>query len=808
MRGLSATVLIAGAACGLLTASQTAILASLYDYPLGLLSVGVALGGGLAGWLGGRKGPDSIPADKVILWLAFSGPLAAAGTAMGFTGWAWTIPGFLLMLVAWVVPFAAVGAVCAAGAGRAGSRWELLGVAALGLGYLGGMAAAGWVQNALGGPINAGWAAAVMIGVAVLAAGVTGKRLWASGLALAAVWLVATGTGWGRAPLPPVPASELSAAALRPLYRHRVLPGGLVLHRVRWHDGVRDDELRAVGAPFASFYSNGTPPILSARGDQERIGAELNAGRLPLLALPVIVARPKRVLVVGAAAGASVQVMRRLGVKRVRVLAYDPVLQSMIDAGRSGPRNSGALDAAGLPVRVRAELAQDRSHYGVILLPLGQSCATGRCASNAPDALLLTREALTSYWNHLVPGGALAVATDDRGLFLRAMLMAWRLPDRRQDPAYGGLVRHAWGVDAVRGESFASPYRHLLLVVKGGAAAPDLVARMHDAAVDLPIVVRFGPGFQATGPYRLLERATRARVAEAVIGSFSRIYSEWADFRTATDRHPFFFVTVRSGAPRLKWLFGAALLGLVLIALWAVPGLHAARSPEAADRPPIPVTLGVFAGLGGGLALVVTSLGERLTLVAGSPVFGAEVVLGACVVGLVIGHAVADRPDCRRTPLGVAVAWFAPVLAAVVAFGTDRLAVASRLESVPAFGLYAGAAAIALAAALAGVASAITLALAHRRLRETMCTFNGAAAGMCVLGAAAGSALAPWLAQVYDFERVWLVAAALGAAVFAAGAWTWGFVAPCAANSPMGRRATVGHDTADSDAPTSKAADV
>ncbi len=788
MGGLLATVLIAALACGLSTSSQTAILASLYDYPLSLLSVGVALGGAFAGLLAGtfhRRRSGRALSESATLLLAFSAPLGAAGTALAFTGWVWTIPGMLLILVAWAAPFAALVGVWGGVTRRFGPRGVSLGLAALGVGYLGGVVGGVWVQNTLGGPIDTAWAAAAVVGVAGLVAGVTIQRLWSSGLALAAVWLVATATGWAVAPLPPAPASKAATAALRPLYRHRAPPGGPVLHRVQWHDGVRDDELRAVGAGLATFYSNGTPPILSATGGRERIGAEVGSDRWPLLALPVIVARPKRALIIGAAAGASVQVMRRLGVEHVRVLAYDQTLQSMIDAGGPGAPHSGAGDVVGLPVRVRAVLAQDRSRYGVILLPLGQPCASGRCASNAPEALLLTREALASYWRHLIPGGVLAVATNDWGLSLRAMLMAWGLPDPQGGVGRAALVRHAWGVDAMRGMSSASPYRHLLLVVKGAMAAPAQVARMRNAAVDLPIIVRFGPGFRATGPYRLLKRAGRARVAEAVIGSFSRTYREGADFRTATDRHPFFFVTVRSGAPRLKWLFGAALLGLILIALWAVPGLRAVRSPEAADRPPIPVILSVFAATGGGLALVVAGLGERLTLAAGSTVFGAGAVLGACFVGLVIGRALAGRANRHRTPLAGACAWLAPVVAAAVAFGTDRLVVAYRLESAPAFTLYAGTAAVAVAAALAGAACAVALVRAYRGLQRTLYPLEKAAAGMCALGAVAGSALAPWLARVYGFEKVWIVALALGAAVFVAGAWTWGFAASPARVGPV-----------------------
>ncbi len=774
MGGLLATVLIAAVACGLLTGSQTAILASLYDYPLGLLSVGVALGGAFTGLLAGafhRRRSSRASSESATLLLAFSAPLGAAGTALAFTDWVWTIPGMLLILVAWAAPFAALVGVWGAATRRSGTRGVSFGLAVLGVGYLGGVVGGVWVQNALGGPIDTGWAAAAVIGIAGLAAGVTIKRLWSSGAALAAVWMMATATGWAVAPFPFAPG----AAAVRPLYRHRAPPAGAVLHRVQWRNGVRDDELHAVGEPLATFYSNGTPPILSAAGGRKRIRAAVGADRFPLLALPALVARPRRALVIGAAAGVSRQVMRRLGVEHVRVLSYDPALQSMIDTGGWG----ASLPGVGLPVRVRAVLAQDRSRYGVILLPLGQSCGAGRCASNAPEAPLLTREALASYWRHLVPGGVLAVATNDWGLSLRAMLMAWGLPDPQGETGRAALVRHAWGVDAMRGMSSTSPYRHLLLVVKGVAAPPGLVARMRDAAVDLPIVVRFGPGFRATGPYRLLEHATRARVAEVVIGSFSRTYRERADFRTATDRHPFFFVTVRSGAPRLKWLFGAASLGLILIALWAAPGLpRSARAPEAAERPPIPVILSVFAAAGGGLALVVTGLGERLTLAAGSQVFGAGAVLGACFIGLAIGRALAGCANRHRTPLAGACAWLAPVVAAAVAFGTDRLVVAHHLESAPAFELYAGTAAVAVAVALAGAACAVALVRAYRGLQRTLYPLERAAAGVCALGAVAGSALAPWLAQVYSFEKMWIVALALGAAVFIVGAWTWGFAAP------------------------------
>ena len=88
MGGLLATVLIAAVACGLLTGSQTAILASLYDYPLGLLSVGVALGGAFTGLLAGafhRRRSSRASSESATLLLAFSAPLGAAGTALAFT---------------------------------------------------------------------------------------------------------------------------------------------------------------------------------------------------------------------------------------------------------------------------------------------------------------------------------------------------------------------------------------------------------------------------------------------------------------------------------------------------------------------------------------------------------------------------------------------------------------------------------------------------------------------------------------------------------------------------------------------------
>lgn len=166
-------------------------------------------------------------------------------------------------------------------------------------------------------------------------------------------------------------------------------------------------------------------------------------------ALPYHLQKPQRALILGAGGGSDVLQARYHGVPRVDAVELNPQMAQLVQrdfADYAGPLYDGT--AIRLHVaEARGFVSDSAEHYDLIqLAALDSFSASAAGLRSLHESYLYTVEALQTFFQHLTPGGYLA-------------LTSWvKLPPRDT------LKLVATAIDVLRAEGVADPAQHLALI--------------------------------------------------------------------------------------------------------------------------------------------------------------------------------------------------------------------------------------------------------------------------------------------------------------------------------------------------------
>jgi hypothetical protein len=387
------------------------------------------------------------------------------------------------------------------------------------------------------------------------------------------------------------------------------------------------------------FYDRGGAPVAAyRRGAQMPDWRKLHLGPQ---SLGYVFGGGGRALVIGGGGGRDILNALTSGVRRLDVIELNRGIVDTVD----GPLRSFSGAPYVLPhVHTvvgdgRSTLAESGAHYNVI--HIGN---TDTLSSNSAQAFALTEnnlytvQAVNEYFDHLKPGGVLALSRPYRLVGDEALrLTVLTLEGLRER----GIVQPQRNVVVVLGRDILGELTGTVLARLRPWTATEL-ARMRMLGRQRGVGVAYAPG----GPYQLEWAAlARAQSPQAFCSSFR------LDVCAPTDDKPFFFEMRRLGSfgslgpgyiyaadPFLILLVTFVILLALSLMLVLAPLVLTARS----DRPPLRA-LGFFAAIGLGFLTLEITLIQRFELFLGFPTYALSVVLFALLLWTGAGSLVAGR---------------------------------------------------------------------------------------------------------------------------------------------------------------------
>ena len=538
--------------------------------------------------------------------------------------------------------------------------------------------------------------AADLIGAGIGALGIVGllflvspaqALLGISALALGAamiVWIECRGRAWQ--------ALAGFAAALVLLY---LLPGALVEPQVSPYKelsqtlrvpGTRVIEQRSSPLGSLSVVESRSVPLRHAPGlslnattePPPQLGLFTDAGGMSAItryrgnnaelsylddltsALPYHLARPDRVLILGAGGGADVLQAIYHGAGRIDAVEINPQVIDLV-RNRFADFSGGLYDHARVSVHVaeaRGFLQHDSAHYDLIQVAMLDSfVGSAGGVHGLNENFLYTVEALQQALSRLNSNGFIA-------------LTRWfRLPPR------DSLKLFATAIEALERTGVDNVSRRLILIrglqtstllIKNGTVNAEDIESLIEFCRARSFDLAYYPAMPATqaNRYNRLETAYFYQAAQALLGpsreQFLRDYK--FDLRPASDDRPYFFhfakwqslaelleLHHRGGSALLETgyltLLVALLLGLALsLLLILLPLLFAGR-----DRVNTTAAFGssrvltYFAALGLGFLLIEISFLQKFILLLHHPLYAAAIVLASFLTAAGIGSAFAQR---------------------------------------------------------------------------------------------------------------------------------------------------------------------
>jgi hypothetical protein len=466
-------------------------------------------------------------------------------------------------------------------------------------------------------------------------------------------------------------------------------------------------------------FTDGMSPTYIVEKERARAGAFEGSWGL-LMALPYRALHPKRVLVLGAGAGASVWLAKKYGSTRVDAVEVNPAIRTVLAHWKGFAGDVYHQPGVRLFVDdARRFLADTGERYDLIELALA---LTGNAQAQASglEAHLYTVEAVRLYLDHLTPTGSLVLIHSDPGNAYRQLLTVLEALADRGIPRDRALE----GIAVLRDPRPATAYQYLL-VVRTAAMPLDVADRL-----DVPPAESlWAPGDSAERRAQLLDPSQLGATAAD-------------DLAPVHDERPYFFqntngllATALAQSGRLLVFAGAVLLVALLVRERSF-----VRTAVAA------------AGLGAAFLCVELALIQRFTLAAGGTLYAVSFVLFALLAWSATG-ALLLGARWRRFERGVAWACLAAALAiAVTAWLVRDLSWLDAITSEPVRLLL-------IAILLAPVGLAIggpfpTLLARHGERIASLWAINGAAS-------VAGGVVAVLALQVGGSTHALLLAAGL-----------------------------------------------
>src|SRR5216684_4055355 len=587
---------------------------------------------------------------------------------------------YLLLTVPFFCGATCVGLALAAFPDHIGRiyRYDLVGA---GAGALGVAAALFLVMPSL--------ALKLVAGLALVAAALAGARM----IDAARRWRAVLVTLAALAALAVMPPSwtELRLSEYKGLSQALLVPGTEVLGEESSPLGlltiVRSPTIPFRHAPGLSLNNVIEPPPqlgIFTDGDGLSVITAFDGRTEPLLyldytsaALPYHVLERPAVLILGVGGGADVLLALYHGAAPIDAVELNAQVVRLVGstyadfAGKLYDRPEVRIHVA----EARSFVAGSGDRYDLIQLPLLDSLATAAAGTlSLSETYVYTVEAFAQYFEHLRPGGYLAITR-------------WlKLPPR------DSLKLFATALAALERKGIGEPGQQLALIrswntttliVKNGTFTAEDVARIRTFAAERSFDIDYYPGIERVEAdrFNVLDQPYLFEGAAALIRPDRQTFIESYkfDLSPATDERPYFFDFFRwralpellerrslGGAALLDWgylvlvatLVQALVLSLVLI-LAPLAFRHGAGEPVSSRGR---VAL-YFLAIGLGFLFVEIASIQRFVLFLGHPVYAIPVVLCAFLffAGLGSGFApkLTARLDalCRAPPSGWIGGW-------------------------------------------------------------------------------------------------------------------------------------------------------
>lgn len=388
-------------------------------------------------------------------------------------------------------------------------------------------------------------------------------------------------------------------------------------------------------------YTNGNVPTNMIRigvdlrtSDPREAAARLVGTRVlaPVCDFAFGLGRSRRVLSIGPGGGMDVLLALLHGAEEVEGAELNP---SILEIMRRYADFNGHLyerpDVHVVTAEGRSYVRQSRRAFDLIFAALTQT-TTDSGATALMESYVFTVEGFRDYWDHLTPGGYLAVVTHNRSLAARLLGTAVVMLGG-EGKSEADALRHLLVVDGGQ-----APYR-FLVVLRRQRITDAQSAELDDRVRERGFTVFHRPGSK-DGTFSPVERGERT-IGEVLTSIEMR--NPGLSIQPTTDDRPFFYDLVRGIPPALVGLLAGTGV-LVLVFSFAFLAVRGSRTPA---RQVVPFVL-YFAALGAGFLLIEIALLQKLILLLGYPTLALTVTLFSLLVGAGLGSGASQRVSIER----------------------------------------------------------------------------------------------------------------------------------------------------------------
>lgn len=496
---------------------------------------------------------------------------------------------------------------------------------------------------------------------------------------------------------------------------------GVSIERTKWTSMGRLDMVSRSDYPAKFFYTDAAVPATMFRFNDNKDETEAYLRRFVCFA-PFTYGPCGKVLSIGTGGGMDCLLSGFGGAREVTAVEINGEMVRM--AREEAAYNGGVFDLPGVKVVVdegRSFVRGSREKYDIILLLLTQGNTAEAGGRVLTESYLLTKEAMGEYYDRLLPGGRLAVATHNPHRASR-YLMTWAAMLSERGVDLSGSVRRFAML------SYPDAAYRFLCIFNREVVSPEDGARLKAFADSTPAEPIYIPFVLETD--RDLGGMARGAVSAA---DFIRTSPNNINIAPVADNRPFqndVYYGVHPGLKRLFYITLAFLAALLLLANFN-------GRPAGAGRGAMAAFSIYFALIGAAFMIAEVVFIRKMMLYLGRPALSLSVVLFSILLGAGLGGFLQQK-------LAVARKWI-PLLAAALLLCLnlglseqlmDRLAPAPLLWRGPAVALLVMLPAFFMGAAFpAGLAA---LSLRMQNGTAWMWGINGAAA---VTGSVAAMAL-------------------------------------------------------------------